>query len=62
MGIFGLGTHKVQIFGFFWVLPLGTQEYWVPKIEIHLYNSLQTLPAQIHLPLSIEALLDCFWS
>ena len=32
MGIFGLGTHKVQNFGFFWVLPLGTQEYWVPKI------------------------------
>ena len=24
MGIFGLGTHKVQNFGFFWVLPLGT--------------------------------------
>ena len=32
MGIFRLGTHKVQNFGFFWVLPLGTQEYWVPKI------------------------------
>ena len=25
MGIFGLGTHKVQNFGFFWVLPLGTR-------------------------------------
>jgi hypothetical protein len=32
MVIFGLGTHKFQNFGFFWVLPLGTQEYWVPKI------------------------------
>ena len=32
MGIFGLGTHKVQNFGFFWVLPLGTREDWVPKI------------------------------
>ena len=25
MGIFGLGTHKFQNFGFFRVLPLGTQ-------------------------------------
>jgi hypothetical protein len=25
MGIFGLGTHKVRIFGFFRVLPLGTR-------------------------------------
>ena len=25
MGIFGLGTHKVQNFGFFGVLPLGTR-------------------------------------
>ena len=33
IGIFGLGTHKVQNFGFFRVLPLGTQEYWVPKIR-----------------------------
>ena len=32
MGIFGLGTHKVQNFGFFWVLPTGTREDWVPKI------------------------------
>ena len=32
MGIFGLGTHKVQNFGVFWVLPLGTHEDWVPKI------------------------------
>ena len=32
MGIFGLGTHKVKNFGFFWVLPLGTREDWVPKI------------------------------
>ena len=32
MGIFGLGTHKVQNFGFFWVLPLGTHEDWVAKI------------------------------
>ena len=32
MVIFVLGTHKFQNFGFFWVLPLGTQEYWVPKI------------------------------
>ena len=32
MGIFGLGTHKVQNFGFLWVLPLGTREDWVPKI------------------------------
>ena len=30
MGIFGLGTHKVQNFGFFWVLPSGTHEDWVP--------------------------------
>jgi hypothetical protein len=33
MGIFGLGTQKVQNFGFFWVLPLGTREDWVPKIR-----------------------------
>ena len=33
MGIFGLGTHKVQNFVFFWVLPLGTRENWVPKIR-----------------------------
>ena len=26
------GTHKVKNFGFFWVLPLGTHEDWVPKI------------------------------
>ena len=32
MGIFGLDTHKVLNFGLFWVLPLGTREYWVPKI------------------------------
>ena len=25
MGIFGLGTHKVENFGVFWVLPLGTR-------------------------------------
>jgi hypothetical protein len=31
MGIFGLGTHKGQNFGFLGVLPLGTQEDWVPK-------------------------------
>ena len=34
MGIFGLGTHKVQNFGFFWVLPLGSREDWVPKIWV----------------------------
>ena len=32
MGIFGLGTHKILNFGFFWVLPLGTREYWVPEM------------------------------
>ena len=25
LGIFGLGTQKVQNFGYFWVLPLGTR-------------------------------------
>ena len=34
MGIFGLGTHKVQNFGFFWVLPTGNREDWVPKIRV----------------------------
>ena len=33
MGILGLGTLKVQNFGFFGVLPLGTREDWVPKIR-----------------------------
>ena len=33
MGIFGLGTHKVQNFGFLGVLALGTPEDWVPKIR-----------------------------
>ena len=32
VGIFGLATHKVQNFGVFWVLPLGTREDWVPNI------------------------------
>ena len=34
MVIFGLGTHKVQNFGFFWVLLSGTHEDWVPKIWV----------------------------
>ena len=33
VGIFGLGTHKVQNFGVFWVLPLGTRDDWVPKVR-----------------------------
>ena len=39
MGIFGLGTHKVQNFGFFWVLPSGTREDWVPKIWAPMGNT-----------------------
>ena len=33
MGIFGLGTHKVQNFCFLGVLALGTPEDWVPEIR-----------------------------